>query len=110
MPAILFRQKVGQLLVVHEVAVVRKTDAVRRIDVKRLRLRSLCTAGGRVTDVPHASVAGQAQHVACTEYVTDQTVALPHVQAILAPGNDAGGILPAMLHDRQRIIERLGDR
>jgi hypothetical protein len=48
-------------------------------------------------NVADAGVAGQTQHVTMTKHVPHETVALALLQTILAPGHDAGGILPPML-------------
>jgi hypothetical protein len=50
--------------------------------------------------VADADIAGQAQHMTMTEYITDESVALALPQSVFAPGYDSSCILTAMLQDR----------
>ena len=109
-PAILPCQEIGKASIVSQVAVVRETNTVRGIDVKGLRFRRLGAPCGRVTNVSHADIAGQAQHVARMEYVANQAVALADTKAVFTPGNDARRVLPAVLQDSQRVVDRLVNR
>ena len=70
-----------QLVGIDEIAVVREADAVRRVDVERLRLRDGRAAGRRVAHVAQADVAAELQHVALQEHVADEAVALANAQA-----------------------------
>ena len=106
-PPILPCQEIGKASIVSQVTVMCETDAVRRIDVKGLRFRRQGTPGCRVTNVPHADIAGQAQHVARMEYVANQAAALADTQTALTPGHDARRVLPAVLQDGQRVVDRL---
>ena len=56
-----------------------------------------------------SDVARQAQHVPLTKHVAHKPVALALSQTVLAPGNDACGILAAMLQNGQCIIDGLID-
>ena len=96
-----------QLVVVGQVAVVRKANTVRGIDVKRLGFRRLRAAGGRVTHVAHSGISSQALHMALMENVAHESITLAHIQSIVIPGNDSGGVLPAMLQYSQRIVNLL---
>ena len=107
---ILADEHLGQLGGVGEVAVVREADAVRRIDVERLRLGRAVAARRRIADVPDADVALELQHVPLLEHVADQAVVLAQEQLAVVRGHDARGILAAMLQHRQRIVELLVDR
>ena len=98
-----------QLVGIHEIAVVRETDAVGRIDVERLRFRDGRAARRRVPNVAQADVAAELQHVALQEHVADQAVALANPQAPAVVRHDAGGILTTVLQHRQRVVERLID-
>src|SRR3546814_1312069 len=66
----LFRsaQQVG----IGQIAVVGQGDAIRGIDVERLRLGRSRTAGGRVAHVADAHVAAQALHVLLGEHVRSE--------------------------------------
>ena len=108
--SILARQQLREILVVGQVAVVRETDAVRRIDVKRLGLRRTRAARRRIADMANTDVAAQSHHVAGAEHVAHETVGLALLQAFLAPSDDTGAVLTAMLHDGQGVIDRLVDR
>jgi hypothetical protein len=48
--------------------------------------------------------------MALSEDISNQPVAASLPEAVGTPGDDARGILAAVLHDGQRIIERLVDR
>ena len=90
----------GQRFGVSEVAVVRQTDAVGRVDIERLGLGRGIHACRGITYVPHPGVADQAQHVIGSENVTNQTVFLAQVQTPVFRGHDAGRVLAAMLEYR----------
>ena len=96
-----------QLVGVHEIAVVREADPIRRVHVERLRLGQARAAGRRVAHVPQAHVAGELQHVPFLEHVADQAVALANAQPPAVVGHDACRILSAVLEDGERIVERL---
>ena len=55
-------------------------------------------------------VAEQRAHVARAEDVAHQAAALVHVEGRALGGDDAGGILAAMLQHQQPVIEQLVDR
>ena len=95
---------------VRQVAVVPEADAVRRVDVERLRFGGGVAARGRIAHVADADVALQAQHVALLEDVAHQAVLLAHEQLAVVAGHDAGGVLAAVLQHRQRVIDLLIDR
>ena len=98
-------------LAVGQVAVVRERDPERRIHIERLRfeLRRRASRGG-IAAVPDAKVARQIAHVARPEYVPDVAAGLVHMKRRAVVGDDAGGILPAMLEQKQPVIEHLIDR
>ena len=109
-PAILAHQQVRKLVVIGQVAVVRKADAVGRIDIEGLRLGRLRPTRRRVAHVADAHVAGKAQHMAGAEHVPYQPVGFALFQSLLAPGDNACRILATVLHHRQAVIQRLVDR
>src|ERR1700733_1083467 len=109
MTSILPDQHFGELGRVGQVAVVRQAYAVGRIHVKGLRLGSAVAAGGRITHVADALVTLQREHVLLFEYIAHQTRALARAQPAFRRTHDTGGILAAMLQDRQRIVEALVD-
>jgi hypothetical protein len=57
-----------------------------------------------------ADIARQPQHVTLVKNVSHQAIALPNVQPVFTPGNDARGILTPVLEDRERIVDGLVDR
>ena len=58
----------------------------------------------------HSDISRQSQHMAVTKHVTYQPITLADMQSIVIPGHNAGRILPAMLQNRQRVINRLVNR
>ncbi len=110
MPAILANDHFGKLGRVGQVAVVRKTDAIRGVDIERLRLGGTVTACGRITDVADAGVSLELQHVLLLKHVPHEPAALAYVQLAVAGRGDTGGILPAMLEHGQCVIDPLIDR
>ena len=74
-----------------------EADAVRRINVERLRLCRARAPCRRITNVTDADIAGQSQHVAMAKYVANQAIALALPQAVLAPGHDACRVLASVL-------------
>ena len=78
MAVILLLHEPLELVGVDEVAVVRETNAIRRVHVERLRFRQTRAAGRRIPDVAQAHVAGELQHVPLEEHVADEAVALAH--------------------------------
>ena len=60
--------------------------------------------------MPDPDIARQPHHVVLLEDIADQAVILPQAQLAVFLGHDARGILPPMLKDRQRIVDRLIDR
>ena len=100
-----------QRLAVGEVAVVRERDAERRIDVERLRLELRGRAArGRIAAVADADRAQQVAHVARAEDVAHVAARLVHVKRRAVVGDDAGGVLAAMLQEQQPVVEHLVDR
>ena len=99
-----------QLRRIRQVAVVREADSVWRVDVKRLRLRRTRATGRRIPRVADADVALEAQHMPFLEHVADQSQRLAAVKSAAFLGIDAGGVLAAVLENRQGVINRLVDR
>ena len=94
-----------------QVAVVRQHDAERRADVKRLRFGAAAgIAGGGIAHVGDAGVAGEIAHVAGAEYVAHHADVFVHVERIVFDGNDAGGVLAAVLQHLQAVVQQLVDR
>jgi hypothetical protein len=58
----------------------------------------------------NTDIAGQVGHVALSKYVANKAVTLALAQPIRTPGNDAGSILTAVLHNGQCVIQTLTDR
>ena len=94
---------------VGQVAVVREADAVRRIDVERLRLGGAVAAGRRVAHVADADVALELQHVPLLEHVAHQADVLAQEQLAFVLGHDARGVLAAVLQHGQRVVDLLVD-
>src|SRR3990167_7692236 len=99
----------GQLLDVGQVAVVRQGDAIRRVDVERLRFGRAGATRRRVAHVANAHMADQTLHVALLEHVTYQTVVLAQEQTAIMAGDNTGSILAAVLEDCEPVIQRLID-
>jgi hypothetical protein len=109
-PQVLAEHLVLELVGVGQVAVMSEDDPERRVDVERLSFgRVACRAGGRVAAVRDADVARQRAHVARAEYVAHHAVALLHVKGLALAGNDASGVLAAMLQQQQPVVEQLVD-
>ncbi len=110
MAAVLAHQHLGKFARVRQVAVVAETNAVRRVHVERLRvIRAVC-AGGGIADVPDPDVALEFEHVLLLKHIAHQPRILAHEEFAVLRGHDAGGILAAMLQNRQRVIDSLIDR
>jgi hypothetical protein len=60
--------------------------------------------------VTDADVALELEHVLLLKHVAHQTRVLAHEQLARLAGHDSGGVLPAMLQHRQRVIDALIDR
>jgi hypothetical protein len=99
-----------QRLAVGEVAVVRQRDAERRVDVEGLRLELRHgRPRGRVATVADADRAREVAHVPGAKDVADVAAALVHVEHRALAGDDAGGVLAAVLQQQQRVVEQLVD-
>ena len=97
-----------KLIGIGEIAVVRERDAVGRVHIKRLRLGRAGRARGRVAHMADAIIADEALHLALAENIAHETVVLVQKKTTVpVAGCDPGGILPAMLQNRQRIIKCL---
>lgn len=110
MPAVFAHQHVRELPGVGEVAVVCEADAIRCIDVERLRLVGTVATRRRVAHVTDADVALQLQHVPLLEHVAHETHVLAQVQRAFVLGHDACRILSTMLQDGERVVDLLVDR
>ena len=87
---------------------MRQHDAERGTDVKRLRFGgAACVAGGGITHVGNARIAGQFAHMAGAEHFAHHAAAFVHVEAALVRGDDACRILPAVLQHLQTVIQKL---
>ena len=107
-PQIFAKRFLSELAGVDQVAVVRECDAVWRVDVERLRFfRRLAPRGG-VADVPDAHSSAERTHVMRREDVADQPFGLAFVNFAVA-GEDAGGVLSAMLQRGQSVNQILID-
>ena len=105
---------VEQLLLQHrgirQVAVVHQHDAVRRVDVERLRLLlAVGVAGGRIAHLAEPDRAGQPAHVAGAKDVAHHAARLVHEALGALHRDDAGGILAAVLQQQQRVVDQLVD-
>ncbi len=70
--ALLAREDVGQLGGIGQVAVVRQTDPVGRVDVEGLGLRGAVATGRRIAHMADADIAAQLEHVVLLEHVAHQ--------------------------------------
>ena len=67
-------------------------------------------AGGGIADVADADIALELDHVLLLKHIAHQPGVLAHEQLAGLAGHDAGGILAAVLQNRQRVIDPLIDR
>src|SRR5690606_13466316 len=109
MPPVGMEQRLLQLAGVDEIAVVDDGNAERRVGVERLRLVRAGGAGGGIAHVANADVALQLFHAFLVEHVRDQAIVLVDVNPAIRPRENSGGVLSAMLQDRQGVIDRLVD-
>lgn len=58
----------------------------------------------------NSNVALEAQHVPFLEHIADQAERLAAIERAIFLGIDAGGILPAVLKNREGVVNRLVDR
>ncbi|VFT76174.1 Uncharacterised protein [Klebsiella aerogenes] len=101
MAAFFFKQLFTQLVRIGQVAVMRQCDAIRRVNVKRLRLGGAGAARRRITHVANTHIALHTLHVAGFEYVAYQPVSLTQPEAVVGiNGDDASGILSTVLEHR----------
>ena len=101
MAAFFFKQLFTQLVRIGQVAVMRQRDAIRRVNVKRLRLGGAGAARRRITHVANTHIALHTLHVAGFEYVAYQPVSLTQPEAVVGiNGDDASGILSTVLEHR----------
>ncbi len=107
---ILANQNLGQFLRIGQIAVVGQADAIRCVDIERLRFGGTVAAGGWITHVADTDVAGELEHVLLLEHIAHQACALARAEPTLESGHDAGGVLTTVLQHRQRIIQTLIDR
>ena len=100
-----------QLFAVGQVAVVAERHAERRIDVERLRLGiGIRGAGGGIAAMADAGGAHEVAHVAGTEHVLHESRSLVHVENRTLAGDDARGVLAAVLQQQEAVVEQLVDR
>ena len=52
-------------------------------------------------------IAHEPQHMFSLEYVLNQTIVLAHAKMAIVIGHDTGRILPAMLKNDKRVVNRL---
>src|SRR5262249_8041361 len=93
---------------VGEIPVVANRQAAAVQLGQRLPVAQDGLAGGRVAHVAHRRHAGQAlDHLAAGEVVADEAQPAFGMEALAVEGDDAGGLLPAML---ERMQPERGDR
>jgi hypothetical protein len=107
--AVVIDDLAAQRVRVDEIAVVRERDAVRRVDVERLRLGRAFRTCGWIAAVADADVAAKAEHRLAREHVADEAGAFVQSQAIAVDRRDAGGVLAPVLEHGQRVVERRSD-
>ena len=96
-----------QLLGVGQVAVVGDADAKRVVGVEGLRLGATARTSGGVPDMTQTDVAAQFGHVMGLEHILDEAVGLAQVEAAVVGRDDSGGVLAAVLQDREAVEEGL---
>ena len=107
--AVVAEQRVLQLGLVRQVAVVGQGDAERCVHVERLRFFLARRTGGRVAAVTDAGVPLQRTHVTGAEHVTHQAVGLVHREHAAVIGCNARRILAAVLQQQQCVVQELVD-
>jgi hypothetical protein len=101
---LLERRGIGQVAVVHQ------HDAVRRVDVERLRFLFVeRVARGRVANLAEPHRSGQAAHVARAKDVAHHAARLVHEALGALHRDDAGRVLAAVLQQQQRVVDQLVD-
>jgi hypothetical protein len=74
-----------------QIPVVSQNDTVRRIHIKGLRLRIARSISlSRVTNLSDANFSNESTHIACPEYIPDQSHALMHVKSSSVKRTDPG--------------------
>ena len=99
-----------QLHGVGEITVVRQRQAKGRINVERLRLGRRVATGGGIAHLSDTEIAEQGLHVLRLKHVAHQAVVLAQIYMPAVAGEYAGGILSAVLHHGQPVVDGLIDR
>jgi hypothetical protein len=102
-------QKLRQFFRIGQIAVVREADTVGVVRVQGLRFGAASGPGRGIAAVADAHVAAEFFHVVLLEHVLDETVVLAQVQAAAFGRDNAGGVLTAVLQDREAVKEHLID-
>ena len=104
----------GECVRVGEVAIVSQGNAVRRVRVQGLGLGGAGAAsspGSRVADMSNAHIASQRRHVRLGEDFTHWTDVLAEIETTLfGAGNNARGVLSAVLENHETIDESLEEQ
>ena len=73
MPAVFTHQHFGEFARIGQIAVMAQTNAVRGVDVKRLRVMGTVGACGGIAHMADADVALELQHVLLLENIAHQS-------------------------------------
>jgi hypothetical protein len=105
----LIAAQIRKLGCIRQVPIVGDANPMRKIRVKRLRFGTRARTGGGVTNVSQADVAPQIDHVMCLEHVLYEAVIFTEMEASAFGGDNAGGVLAAVLKDREAVEDALID-
>jgi hypothetical protein len=96
-----------QLRRINQIPIMRKTDAIRTIDIKGLCLGVRAGTRGWVAEVSHAHEAGEVDDAgAVAEDFGGEPVAFALVDAAAGgAGGDAAGVLAAVLEEVEGVVE-----
>ena len=109
-PPVDVEELLGQLTRVGEVAVVHEGDAVGRVHVEGLGLFFVGrVAACGVAHVAESHGSDEGPHVAGAIRLPNLALGLVHMEGVALGGRDAGGVLPAVLQKRQRVVNLLID-
>lgn len=106
---LLLRHLSVQFVGIGQIAIMSDADTVGVVSVKGLSFGTGGTSRRGVPDMAQSDVAPQLRHVMLQEDVLHQTIVLAEVEAHSIGRHHAGGILAAVLQDRQPVKQELID-
>ena len=95
----------AQIIGIGQITVVSNADAIGRVNIEWLSQCRAGTAGCGIAHMAYANVAHQSRHMLSAEHISRQTNTFADVNLTIMVGDNASGILTAMLQHSQGIIE-----